>query len=188
MLSSFIASLLLASTAILPPFAGSPAGAAGTSAEQFPKSPQDTHCLAEFDITFSPGVSNAPSSGTFTSHGETGTMHCDGPVNGKPVTGTGSRGETGRYGLDGPNTCTKLDGRGDAAFSLTMPTADGDEHIADLATITYGPLQGGGVLGGTLESKRMYGTFQVTPIEGDCVTTPITRAHVRCEEWIVNER
>jgi hypothetical protein len=149
---------------------------------------QGTHCLAEFDLTLSPGFSMTPSTGTFTSNGETGTITCDGPVNGKPVTGTGTRGEVGRYGLDGPNSCSKPDGTGDETFSLTVPTASGPQHVSDFATLTYGAFQGGGVLGGTLKSNRMYGTFNVTPMVGDCVTAPITKMHVRCDEWIVDAK
>ena len=54
-------------------------------------------------------------------------------------------------------------------------------------TATYGPLQGGYPYGGTFTGQRMYGKFEVTPIEGDCVTTPVTRVHLRCDEWVVTE-
>ena len=170
--------------------APSPAGAIADPPGMGPpaRSAKDTHCIAEFDITFVPGFSQTPTSGTFTTGGDTGTMVCDGQVNGYKVTGTGTRGEWGRYGVDGPNSCRHMQGKGDETWSLTMPTTGGPQHLTDFATVEYGPLQGGGLLGGTLESKRMYGTFQVTPLDGDCVTRPVTRAHVRCDEWIVEGR
>jgi len=42
-----------------------------------------TPCTMELDLTTSPGLSASPSSGTFTSNGETGTISCNGPVNGR---------------------------------------------------------------------------------------------------------
>jgi hypothetical protein len=149
---------------------------------------QGAHCLADFVISLTPGFSMTPSSGTFTTDGETGTNTCNGPINGHQVTGTGSRGEAGRYGIDGPNGCSNPNGRGDMTFALTVPTDAGPQHVTDFATVTYGAFQGGGVLGGTLHSKRMYGTFTVTPMVGDCVTTPVTKFHVRCDEWIVDAK
>lgn len=148
---------------------------------------QPTHCVGEFDVTISPGLSNSPSSGTFTTNGETGSITCDGPVNGYQPTGVGHRGEQGNYGINGPDTCAS-GGEGDMALSFTIPTTGGDQRITDTGTFTYGPLEGGGTYGGTYTSKRMRSTFQVTPLEGDCATSPITRAHVRCEEWLLNEQ
>jgi len=177
---------LAVATVSLFALAPSPAGAMQKPGDPPPsRSPKDTHCIAEFDVTLDPGLSQTPSSGTFTTGGDVGTMVCDGLVNGFQVTGTGTRGEVGRYGLDGPNSCGHLKGKGDETWSLTMPTTGGPQHLTDFATVEYDLLQGGGVYGGTLESKRMYGTFTVTPIDGDCMTKPVTRAHVRCDEWIV---
>src|SRR5207245_2369082 len=42
-----------------------------------------TPCRFEVDATLSPGLSRTPNSGTFTSGGETGTISCDGAVNGE---------------------------------------------------------------------------------------------------------
>lgn len=148
--------------------------------------PGDTHCLAEFDVVVSPGLSNAPSSGTFTSNGETGTITCHGPINGWQPTGIGSRAEAGDYGVKDPDTC----GGGEASFtfSFTIPTVGGNQHVTGTGTATYGPLQGAAPYGGTFTGERMYGKFQATPVEGDCVTSPVTKIHLRCDEWVVSPK
>ena len=167
----------------LAPLHPAQAGAAQGTPEK--PNPKDTHCLAEFDLTFSPGITMSPSSGTATSHGETGTNRCDGPINGKQVMGTGTRGEDASYGVRDAGTCSG--GEADVAFSFTMPTADGAERVVSTFVAKYGPLQGGGVYGGTFTGERMYGKFTVTPIEGDCITEPLTKVRLRCDEWVINE-
>jgi hypothetical protein len=151
------------------------------------KSAEPTHCVAEFDVTLSPGLSSSPSSGTYTTDGETGAISCDGPVNGHQPTGIGRRGEHGTFGVDDPDTCAS-GGEGTQILSFTIPTAGGDQRVTDRGTFTYGPLEGGGAYGGSYTGERMRSTFQITPIEGDCVTTPVTRVHVRCEEWFLGEQ
>jgi hypothetical protein len=146
----------------------------------------DTLCVNEFEITPSPGLSSAPPTGTFTSNGETGTATCDGPVHGVQPTGPGRHGESGRYGLAGPETCSS-GGVVDWTFSTTLPTSGGDLHLAGTVKGAYGMLQGGGVFGGTMTGEGTHGRFTATPIDGDCVTAPITRIRVRCEQWFVNE-
>ncbi|MGH8971632.1 MAG: hypothetical protein ACRD0C_00300 [Acidimicrobiia bacterium] len=139
---------------------------------------EGTRCTAEFDDTLSPGLSIRPSSGTFTTGGETGTVVCDGKVDGKQPTGAGTWGAHGRYGTADPDSCTS-GGEAESNHSLTVPTADGSVHSAHTAQLTYGALKGDGIIGGRFDSPEASGTFEVTPKEGDCVTAPITRIHVR---------
>ncbi|MGQ0465594.1 MAG: hypothetical protein ACT4QG_09775 [Sporichthyaceae bacterium] len=150
--------------------------------------PADTHCTAEFEVTLSPGFSATPSSGTFASDGESGTMTCDGPIDGARVTGPGTRGEAGRYGVGSPSSCLQPLGEAEWTIQATLPTEQGKRNLRLPVSGTYGPLQGGGPLGGTFASDRAYGTFTITPVEGDCVTAPITRVRLTCDEWIVNGR
>lgn len=182
-----VAVVMLMFTGLMP-FAPASAGAAQGTPEN--PDPNDTHCLAQFDMTLSPGLSMAPTTGTLTSHGESGTNTCDGPIDGQSVTGVGTRGEDGRYGIGamGPTSCTSSEGQGEFAFSFTMPTTAGPQRVSGTFLATYGPLQGGHLYGGTFTGDRMYGKFTVTPIEGDCVTTPITKVRLHCDEWVVNER
>lgn len=156
------------------------AGARGAAQES-----DSTPCTAEFDLTLSPGLSNTPSSGTFTSGGETGTIECQGNVNGKKATGPGTFGSEGRYGTEDPDTCTS-GGEGEAIQTFTVPTVDGDERVVNEGTITYGALEGGGLISGRFRGPRFSGTFEVTPTKGDCVTEPVTEIHVSLEGTLTN--
>jgi hypothetical protein len=123
---------------------------------------QKLNCTDEFkEFTIHPGLGREQSSGVVDSHGQTGTLDCGG----KP----GTIGFSGGYGTDDPDTCTE-GGEGTAVFTWTL---DGKEDSA-YVTYQYGPLKGG-VVGVTLKGQRLNGEGQVTPTEGDCATTPITK-------------
>lgn len=144
---------------------------------------EQTSCRFEHDITLSPGFAAQPGSGTFTTGGEIGTMDCNGPVNGQQPAGTGTEGVTGRYGVKSPNSCASAitgDGDGIVVFNMTIPTSGGDQKVTASGTFTFGrklPTQGG-LVAGTFQTDHYSGTFELTPIEGDCVTKPVTKAHV----------
>src|SRR5437879_9886367 len=93
-----------------------PARPAAVAAE----APARTHCTFTAAIALVPGLSVVPSSGTFSSGGETGTVSCDGPVRGIVPTGPGTLGVEGRYGTKDPDTC--FGGEGEGRFSFTFPT------------------------------------------------------------------
>ena len=82
-----------------------PAGSAGAARPAASPGSADTrtHCTFTSAITLTPGLSIVPSSGTFTSGGETGTVSCDGPVRGIVPTGPGTLGVEGRYTFYGDN-------------------------------------------------------------------------------------
>src|SRR5438132_10728753 len=82
-----------------------------------------THCRFSSEVTLSPGLSVKPSSGSFTSKGENGTVECDGPVRGVHPSGPGTLGVMGQYGTKDPDTC--FAGEGEGRFSFTFPTAQG---------------------------------------------------------------
>jgi hypothetical protein len=136
---------------------------------------QSTHCSFVKEVVLSPGFSMAPTSGVFTTNGEQGTIECDGPVDGKPPVGVGSIGTEGRYGTEGPDTCTSGT-EGEGVDSVTIPTADGPVKLLGEYTFTGGdpPKKGHGLISGRFEGKRFSGTFEATPLKGDCVTSPIT--------------
>src|ERR1051325_9165093 len=94
-------------------------------------------CTFEGDVTASPGLTTSPSSGTDTTNGETGTIACDGRVNGRQPTGQGTWGLEGRYGTKDPDTC-QSGGEGDAVMPITIPTSSGPEHIKNTFTYEYG--------------------------------------------------
>jgi hypothetical protein len=64
---------------------------------------QGTRCTFDFEISFSPGLSMTPTTGT---HGGTGPLTCDGVVNGEQPTGSGTLTDDGRYGTKDPDTCS----------------------------------------------------------------------------------
>lgn len=134
-----------------------------------------TTCTFEADYTISPGLSTSPSSGTVTTNGETGTITCSGPVNGKPPTRPGKIGVSGHYGTKSGETC-QSGGGGDYTMWYTIPTSSGPQHVTDTGTFTYGGIQGG-LFTGQFQGPRMSGTFQVRPTQGDCLTAPMTKAH-----------
>jgi hypothetical protein len=174
----------ITAVAILP-LGSHPAGADMPGADPGPRSPHDVHCLAKLDVTISPGLSMSPTSGTFTSGGETGTNRCDGPINGYMPTGLATRGEDGRYGVEGPSSCMSQSGVSEWTIVFTVPTTGGPQHVEFPVRGTYGPLHGGGVWGGTFTGEGMYGHFTGTVLQGNCVTEPITKVHLDCDEWII---
>ncbi|MGH8993903.1 MAG: hypothetical protein ACRDYV_01810 [Acidimicrobiia bacterium] len=145
----------------------------------------DGHCVASGELSFSPGLSTTPTSGSGTTDGYTGTTNCDGMINGFRPTGVGVRAEDILYGLDGPDTCDSgTDGT--YVISFKVPTDGGVQQVTDRGVFQAGGLENGFITV-TFQGERMHGTVQIVPLEGDCVTTPITRVSFRCEEFVTNE-
>jgi len=138
-----------------------------------------TPCTFEYDAVISPGLSSSPSSGTIKSNGEgeTGTITCNGPVNGKQPTGPGTFGVDARYGTNGGATC-QSGGAGDGVATFTIPTSSGAEHLTNHFTYSFGGLQNG-LVSARFDGDRMSGTAEVTPQEGDCASKPMTKAHAK---------
>jgi hypothetical protein len=139
----------------------------------------EVHCVNVHDLTISPGLSIQGSSGTFRE--TSGTMECRGPINGRTPTGVGSYQDRGRYGTNDPDTCQE-GGEGEAVFSSIVPTADGDQVLTAAYTFTYGDLTSHpGAVSGEFRAEGVRGTFEATPLEGDCVITPLTRVRVKAD-------
>lgn len=135
---------------------------------------QKTTCEAKFDrMDVAPGFWRDGNSGTFTTNGETGTVTCNGPVNGKAPTGAGTWGAAGRYGVKDPDTCSNAEGTYEN--SMTIPTADGPQKVANKGNWVAGAFKGGGAFGGEFTGETGDGTFEVVPKSGDCVTSPMTQ-------------
>jgi hypothetical protein len=142
-------------------------------------------CVAFGELSFSPGLSTTPSSGSGTTEGYTGSTNCDGMINGFRPTGAGVRAEDVLYGLDGPDTCgSGTDGT--YVVSFRVPTDGGMQQVTDRGVFRAGGLENG-LITVKFQGERMHGTVQLVPIEGDCVTAPITRVRFRCEEYVTNE-
>jgi hypothetical protein len=137
-----------------------------------------TPCTFEVDMTLSPGLSRTPSSGTFDSKGEKGTLDCQGDVGGKPVTGRGTFGAEGHYGLEGDgDSCRSKEGKGDGTAHITVPVEGGTEHVDDPFTMTY-RLDGRSVVG-EITGRRFTATFDVTKADGDCLWRPVTSIRIK---------
>jgi hypothetical protein len=156
-------------------------GAAVLSVGLMPAGPASgaggTPCTFEYDAVVSPGLSSSPSSGTVKTNGESGTITCNGPVNGKQPTGPGTFGVDARYGTKKGATC-QSGGEGDGVATFTIPTSSGTEHVTSHFTYTFGGLQNG-LISAQYEGDRLSGTAEVTPLEGDCASKPMTKIHAR---------
>ncbi|HEV7862681.1 MAG TPA: hypothetical protein VGR20_08275 [Acidimicrobiia bacterium] len=146
-----------------------------------------TPCAFEVDVSLSPGLSISPSSGTFTSKGESGTLDCQGDVGGHPAVGRGTFGAEGRYGIEGDGDgCRSKEGRGDGTAHLTVPVEGGSQHVDDPFTMTY-RVDGRSVVG-EITGQRFSGTFDVTKADGDCVRRPVTKISMRGKGHLRDEQ
>jgi len=141
----------------------------------------ETKCVWAHDVFASPGLSTSPTSGSITSkgtEGETGTITCDGPFNGKQPTGPGILEQRGRYGTQGGDTC-QSGGEGDAVWSMIFPTSGGSEHIVDPITIEYGAVSAGAPFAVKFRGDLVAGTGEVQSFEGDCAANRVTKFHAK---------
>ena len=143
----------------------------------------EVHCVNVHEVTLSPGLSVQAGSGSIEV-ATVKTMECEGPIDGRMPTGVGSYGEEpGRYGTDDPDSC-QAGGEGDGVFFATIPTTDGDLELRAPYRFTYGDLTTNpGFVSGEFTGDGVRGTFTITPVEGDCVTSPITRVRADVDFW-----
>ena len=134
-----------------------------------------TQCTFTSTITLQPGLSVVPSTGTFSSGGETGTVTCDGPVRGIVPTGPGTLGVDGRYGTKDPDTC--FGGEGDGRFHFTFPTATGQGKRSNVFTFSFSLI---GLSRSGFTGDGFGGGFdEVQPEDGDCLDRPVTKLVVK---------
>jgi hypothetical protein len=138
---------------------------------------QGTRCTGSFIMILEPGLSTQPSTGKHYSESP-GKIDCDGPVNGKKANGTGTLTQEGRYGTTDPDSC-QSGGEADGTDHFSIPTAGGPEKIDSPFTATFGRLSNkNGFFGGEFKGSRFSGSFKIQPLEGDCVSRPVTKARV----------
>jgi hypothetical protein len=125
-------------------------------------------CSFEVPVTLSPGLSAmTPTSGTFTTGGQTGKLMCHGDAYGKAITGPGTIGYDGK--LDS-QTCSSGTGTGTA--KLVLPTTEGPMEFSYDFTFQRAALLG------SFMSDYYSGGFGFMPTKGDCFTAPVTAAMV----------
>ncbi|MGH9009020.1 MAG: hypothetical protein ACRDYF_04135 [Acidimicrobiia bacterium] len=133
-------------------------------------------CTWTFVIVLDPGFSIEGSTGTHYSE-KPGVLQCDGAVNGRPITGAGTVSDEGPYGTEDPDSCmTGSEGTG--TDRITVPTAEGQQEIVSEFSYTAAKMSNGGPFRGEFKGTRLDGTIELTVLEGDCVTKPITRVKV----------
>ncbi len=133
-----------------------------------------TTCVIENPVSLAPGVSLQGSSGTFESK-TLGTVKCDGPVNGVMPTGPGTFLDKGQYGTEDPDDCLG-GGEGTGSYTMVFPTAKGKRTVMLPFTLEYAaPSTNGGLIGIHTRGDGWTGEFGGTPVEGDCVSAPVTK-------------
>jgi hypothetical protein len=131
-----------------------------------------TMCTGTDVIRVSPGLSmSTPSSGTLQSEGGHGTEECHGPVDGHQPTGSIKVVHSATYGYVDPDTCGALEAKAFAVHSV--PTAEGEMEFTNHFTASFKPLSDG-VMAGSFKGDHFSGRFTLRPLEGDCITSPLT--------------
>jgi len=126
-------------------------------------------CKGEYIVTASPGLGTKPADGgSLHTGGESGKLDCG-------TGGTGTIGIDGRF--DKGSTCAG--GSGWGVFSYTY----GSKTVKDTLTFDFGRISHG-VISGRYVGEHYSGTFTSTPVEGDCVTEPATKAVVKLDGTI----
>lgn len=131
-----------------------------------------TECTGTAEMTMTPGISEKGTSGT--QFARNGTEKCNGPLNGSRPTGDPTVEWEGRYGTKDPDTCSS-GGEGWAVSYHTLPTENGTKVVRNIFTFTFGGLSDG-IVSGVFKGDYFSGTFEFRPLEGDCVTRPLTKA------------
>jgi hypothetical protein len=158
--------LIITSAAAVLPLAlpAAPAAAGSTAVPQMAPS-ANLPCTITLTTDIRPGLTLRPSHQAVTTHGLTGTAACTGTVNGQPVTGPGSFGNT----LEGVFSCTQ--GSLTGTFVLKIPTAASEQTITgrfvEAVVAPFTAVFTGDLTGTVVASVAL---------EGDCVTTPLTRS------------
>ncbi len=136
---------------------------------------QETVCAFTFEAAVSPGLTASAGKGTWTTNGDTGTVDCNGPVNGKQPTGTGRLAVDAIYGESSAEGDTCAGGAGRGRYSFSLPTATGPVTVADDFTYRYGRIPPPGQPGlAEFRSRKWSGTVEIVPTKGNCFETPMT--------------
>lgn len=127
-------------------------------------------CVHQFTSTITPGFTVTPSSGTQTTHGETGTIACVGRLAGHRITGPGSVGyDLAHRGA----TCLSLTASG-GTVRITIPTTAGRKHFAGVLSVRRTALAVSA--SAQFPGFRYRGNGVAIPKQGMCPITPLRQA------------
>jgi hypothetical protein len=126
-------------------------------------------CSPQLSVTISPGFRVAPSAGTISSGGETGSLICTGDVDGHRITGPGTVGLDESYAR---GDCLSHTGVGTVRVSI--PTTAGVVHLAGAATSRRTALAL--VADAQFPGASFSGAGVAIPTQGDCVLSPMRQA------------
>jgi hypothetical protein len=130
-------------------------------------------CSATIPLNISPGLlALTRTQGSNQSLGETGSLSCLGTLDGHPVAGPGTVGFTGTY--DG--TCNSTSGTGTWSFSLPVDDNGVTRVVHHGGAYTAPGLSLVIIFTGDFETGRLAGTGPVLPVQGNCLTQPMTKA------------
>jgi hypothetical protein len=126
-------------------------------------------CSILMSVGFSPGLTMTPGSGTKGTDGESGSISCQGRINGHHVTGPGT------FGFEGTYTASScLSGTGSGTYFGTVPTDAGPMRFSGTFSQTWVGLVF------QIEAEQPGAHFTATavgvPTQGDCIRTPLTQA------------
>lgn len=117
------------------------------------------YCHIDIVLEAPDGLSLETGSATYTS---SGSAVCFGEPDGIRATGPGTYTSYGTIG----GSCAGASG--DFHYRITLPTAQGEATIVD----------GGDFTSPTFTAGKGSGAFEFVPIDGDCVTEPLTKMRV----------
>ncbi len=147
-------------------------GCAMPAATAHAAGPPATVCSGREILRVTPGLSlTAGTSGSIRRAADQGTEECTGPVDGLSPTGGLRTAHSVLYGSLRPDTCTGIEASGAAIHSV--PTPAGTVDLVNHFTATFHPLSDG-VMSGSFSGDRLSGRFWLRPVEGDCVTSPLS--------------
>jgi len=128
-------------------------------------------CTNLFTITITPGWSMTPTSGTVTTHGETGSVICVGQIDGHRVTGAGTMGIDETYtNVTCPSSIIT------GIIRMTIPTTAGIKHMKGALHVRR--------IGLIVRPKADFPNAQFSgigvaiPTQGTCLLTPLTQARL----------
>jgi hypothetical protein len=141
-----------------------PAGLGGAAAPAQAADATLALCNSRFLTTITPGFTMTPGSGTFTTHGQTGSITCVGRIGGDRVTGPGSIGAEETYTA---GNCMSHVGSG--IVRIALPTTTGTKQMVGALSVRRTALVVRPEV--RFPGARFSALGAVVPTQGNCFVT-----------------